>query len=568
MKKKAIVLVGTTILAGVSVGTPFLTAGTLTAHAAVFDLNINQQTSLSSDYLKPISGLNGNPGNFTLSNSALAELELAFKGDKTANITIPESLIGHVATTGDAKINVTMLLDLSKIPAINNFLTTADTTLSNLADFASKQNIAGLGLDFSGVYKALDLVGTLRNLTVTNTSAPITLSDDGRTLSTNFDDATILKIANDIMGIVHNLQNALNAINFTGTNPTTQGIASVLNLILSPIKSAITTVINTTIDGVTAGVGSTILNNVDSIGVLLNYVTDISVLKSNVTVFPVSINVDKSWYQTNAPAGGSLTFTGMVAEQSNFDSDLSANYGQNTTTLKVADIIAPDMPVLLAATTSKVEADAEAGSTTKVYDGNKLVGSEKVAGIEDGVTPNEVSISLQGVKAGDKLTVVAVDEAGNVSEKATATTPLLSEKAAQNAQAVYRAYNPNSGEHLYTTSRYEYRQDVAKGWKAEGIDWYAPKSGQAVYRLYNPNSGEHFYTTSSYEYNQVAAKGWNKEGVAFYSANNKKVPVYRAFNPNAKGAGSHFYTTSAFEYNSVAAQGWNKEAVAFYGVAK
>ncbi|MHC9001407.1 hypothetical protein [Enterococcus bulliens] len=46
----------------------------------------------------------------------------------------------------------------------------------------------------------------------------------------------------------------------------------------------------------------------------------------------------------------------------------------------------------------------------------------------------------------------------------------------------------------------------------------------------------------------------------------KQVPVYRVFNPNAKGPGSHHYTTSAGERDNLVSIGWKNEGTAFYGV--
>jgi hypothetical protein len=83
---------------------------------------------------------------------------------------------------------------------------------------------------------------------------------------------------------------------------------------------------------------------------------------------------------------------------------------------------------------------------------------------------------------------------------------------------VYRLYNPNSGEHFYTTSTSEKNHLVSLGWSYEGIAWYSvpSSSGTSVYRLYNPNSGEHFYTTSTSEKNHLVSLGWSYEGVAWY----------------------------------------------------
>ena len=141
-------------------------------------------------------------------------------------------------------------------------------------------------------------------------------------------------------------------------------------------------------------------------------------------------------------------------------------------------------------------------------------------------------------------------------------------KDLQPAQVVqlFRAYNPNSGEHLYTADKAEYDKLVGLGWHGEGNAWKAASKGAPVYRLYNPNSGEHFYTVSESEYNDVAKAGWKKEGVAFYSDNNRGVEVYRLFNPNAKGAGSHHYTTLASERDTLIKAGWKYENVAFYGL--
>lgn len=50
---------------------------------------------------------------------------------------------------------------------------------------------------------------------------------------------------------------------------------------------------------------------------------------------------------------------------------------------------------------------------------------------------------------------------------------------------MYRKYNPNSGEHFYTSQVNEKNNLVSLGWNYEGIGWYAPSTGDPVYRLYN-----------------------------------------------------------------------------------
>lgn len=132
--------------------------------------------------------------------------------------------------------------------------------------------------------------------------------------------------------------------------------------------------------------------------------------------------------------------------------------------------------------------------------------------------------------------------------------------------AVMRLYNPNSGEHFYTTSASEKDSLVRAGWRDEGVAWSAPAtSGVPVMRLYNPNAGDHFYTTSVSEKDHLASVGWRYEGVAFHSAEGQGVPILRVYNPNAR-CGSHHYTADAAEKAGLVGQGWRDEAIAWYAL--
>ena len=48
-------------------------------------------------------------------------------------------------------------------------------------------------------------------------------------------------------------------------------------------------------------------------------------------------------------------------------------------------------------------------------------------------------------------------------------------------------------------------------------------SGSNLYRAYNPNSGEHFYTKDSKEIDKIKRAGWRYEGVAGSSKQWKKM---------------------------------------------
>ena len=132
-------------------------------------------------------------------------------------------------------------------------------------------------------------------------------------------------------------------------------------------------------------------------------------------------------------------------------------------------------------------------------------------------------------------------------------------------ETIYRLYNPNSGEHFYTSSTAE-RDGLAKlGWKAEGIAWYAPLKGDPVYRLYNPNASDHHYTTSKIERENLIKIGWRDEGSGWFSGG--ETPIYRLYNRHAKKAGAHHYTLSKNEQQHLVSIGWQDELIGWYAVS-
>lgn len=128
-----------------------------------------------------------------------------------------------------------------------------------------------------------------------------------------------------------------------------------------------------------------------------------------------------------------------------------------------------------------------------------------------------------------------------------------------------RLYNPNSGEHFYTSSEAEQNHLVSVGWKDEQYGWLCADAKRTpVYRLYNPNAGDHHYTTDAKERKALIQIGWNDEGIGWYATNkNDGVPIYRQYNPNAK-TGSHNFTGDVEEVKHLVKAGWKDEGIAFY----
>ena len=157
------------------------------------------------------------------------------------------------------------------------------------------------------------------------------------------------------------------------------------------------------------------------------------------------------------------------------------------------------------------------------------------------------------------------------AESAAAEEPAVASVAADSAQGtssdvnLYRLYNPNSGEHFYTSSLAVAGSVATAGWRWEGVGWVEPAASSApVWRLYNPNAGDHHYTLSAYERDWLVSLGWRAEGTGWYSAGSSDgAPVWRLYNPNAV-AGAHHYTLSASERDWLVSLGWRSEGVGFY----
>ena len=124
---------------------------------------------------------------------------------------------------------------------------------------------------------------------------------------------------------------------------------------------------------------------------------------------------------------------------------------------------------------------------------------------------------------------------------------------------VYRLYNKNNGDHLYTIKSGERDKLISLGWVDEKIACEVPdKSDQPVYRLYNQKKSVHHFTIKEGEKNKLTKNGWKYEGIAFYSANKYGDPVYRKYNKNSKN-GIHLFTKNDTEYNNTKLSGWKSE---------
>ena len=195
-----------------------------------------------------------------------------------------------------------------------------------------------------------------------------------------------------------------------------------------------------------------------------------------------------------------------------------------------------------------------------VYPQNAAIKSVKWSSSNKKVATVDNKGNVKAVSAGTAtITVTTVDGSFKATCKVTVTDTVKT-------VTMNRLYNPNSGEHFYTSSQSEISTLVTAGWKNEGVAWKAPETSKTpVYRLYNPNAGDHHYTTSKPEKDSLENAGWKYEGIGWYSDDSKGVPLHRLYNPNAT-TGSHHYTTSASEKDNLVKAGWKYEGIAWYGM--
>ncbi len=129
-------------------------------------------------------------------------------------------------------------------------------------------------------------------------------------------------------------------------------------------------------------------------------------------------------------------------------------------------------------------------------------------------------------------------------------------------QRMYRAYNGNADQHVFTTSTFEFQAVTGYGLRDETSDqpgWAVAALPVAkstpLYRLYNPNTGEHYYTTALGERDILVSVGWNfekVEGQMFARQVSQSVlPIYRLYN---KVSGGHLFTESQQTRDAILAQ--------------
>lgn len=165
-------------------------------------------------------------------------------------------------------------------------------------------------------------------------------------------------------------------------------------------------------------------------------------------------------------------------------------------------------------------------------------------------------IAFKRALNGIDLTASDEDKAGEALEQLLAAEAELvqTDEVLTN---VYRSYNPNDGDHVYTWGEEAYAL-ADLGWDAEGAKFSAVAAAKAipnvsteVYRVYDPFSGEHL-NVSYEEGADLVSAGWRWDDgntetqeldPMFYEPlNSGDTAMYRVYNPFAINAGRHVYS--------------------------
>lgn len=230
-----------------------------------------------------------------------------------------------------------------------------------------------------------------------------------------------------------------------------------------------------------------------------------------------------------------------------------------TVSLGSASVMADQMQ---STETENVTVSSAESSTTESTD--SLPDTDSIPAVGAKKSEDSVSESSSG---SESTSSSGTESATSKAESAASSTESASsEEENVKKVAMYRLYNPNSGEHFYTSAKKEATYLRNMGWNYEGIGWYATSTGNPVYRLYNPNAGDHHYTMNDNERKYLVSQGWTDEGVRFYSSKKEEVKLTRQYNPNAK-TGTHNYTTNVKEAKYLINLGWKDEGTAWYAAA-
>jgi hypothetical protein len=129
---------------------------------------------------------------------------------------------------------------------------------------------------------------------------------------------------------------------------------------------------------------------------------------------------------------------------------------------------------------------------------------------------------------------------------------------------LYRAVNPSSGSHMYTTDQNDQTQRNYRPEGAAGFILSNEREGAVpLYRMYSAK-GDCLLTVDRNEVRRMERLGYREDGVVGYIANSQwpgTQPFYRLVKPDGSG---HLFTASLEERDQTLRRGWKAEGITGY----
>lgn len=184
-----------------------------------------------------------------------------------------------------------------------------------------------------------------------------------------------------------------------------------------------------------------------------------------------------------------------------------------------------------------------------------------------GRTPVEETIYTEPAAPQIFPVTVSLDDLGTVSYAAQSVTDY---DAADDLPVLFRFLNPVTGAQFLTDSSIEGQQALANGYIGQGVPTAVNSNDSftvPVYRFFNPENGDYLYTTSESERSSLQENpgSYEDQGEVFTVYDHPFLglsPVYRAFNSTT---GLHLYTQSEDELNQIIANdGYVSQGIAWY----
>ena len=232
-------------------------------------------------------------------------------------------------------------------------------------------------------------------------------------------------------------------------------------------------------------------------------------------------------------------------------------------------------------TINKADLEVSAEDLDIRYDGNPHSGSIEIkTAIEDTVVTYSVDDDSYSeeipvfVEPGTYTVYYKVNAIGYNEFRGQFTVNISNVQMVESVP-IYRVYNPNSTERVWTSKKGEYDKLGKIGWKQEGIAFYAYDKpvvgGTPIYRIFNPKhpGGDHHYTKSVGEARKRVAEGWKWDfggNPVFCAPSDGEITVYKLYDRGRTYR--HIYTASSAENNSYGKKGWIQEGIAWYSVNK